>query len=152
MAQRSPPAALLELQQNFPLVSITAFDGDWTPFELRFVTAISRLPAIRGLVSRKLLRPTVELAEIKIFPSMNGNSQLSKFKSGLCAYSTGVVALSCSVNSQKYATCVSVGEYNNPWLGDTFDLTTSRAAYTAIIAAARAAHDGEGFDAPFTFD
>ena len=152
MAQRSPPAALLELQQNFPLVSITPFDGDWTPFELRFTTAISRLPAIRSLVSRKLLRPTVELAKIKIFPSMNGNSQLSKFKSGLCAYSTGVVALSCNVNSQKYATCVSVGEYNNPWLGDTFDLTTSRAAYGAIMAAARAAHDGEDFEAAETFD
>ena len=89
MAQRSPPAALLELQQNFPLVSITAFDGDWTPFELRFLTAISRLPAVRGLVSGKLLRPTVELAAITIFPSVDGNSQLSKFKSGLCAYSTG---------------------------------------------------------------
>ena len=83
---------------------------------------------------------------------MNGNSQLSKFKSGHCAYSTGVVALSCSVNSQKYATCVSVGEYNNPWLGDTFDLATSKAAYGAIVAAARAAHDGEDFEAPFTFD
>ena len=154
MAQRSPPAALLELQQNFPLVSITVFDGDWTPFELRFTTAISRLPAIRGLVSRKLLRPTVELAEIKIFPSMNGNSQLSKFKSGLCAYSTSVVALSCNVNSQKYATCMSVGEFNNPWQGDTFDAAAGEAGYAALVREARAAYigDADGFVAPMTQD
>ena len=133
MAQRSPPAALLELQQNFPVLSITAFDGNWTPFELRFLTAISRLPAVVGLVSGQLLRPTQELAAVTIFPNMDGISQLPKFKRRQLQFSTGCMALSCGVNSQKYGTAVSVGEFNNPWQGDTFDLATGRAAYAAIV-------------------
>ena len=120
------------------MVSITAFDGNWTPYELRFLTAISRLPAVMGLVSGQLLRPTVELAAATIFPNMDGNSQLSKFKRRIVQYSR-CMALSCCLNSHKYGTSVSVGEFNNPWQGDTFDLATSRAAYAAIVDAARAA-------------
>ena len=152
MAQRSPPAALLELQQNFPVLSITAFDGNWTTYELRFLTAISRLPAVMGLVSGQLLRPTVELAAVTIFPNMDGISQLPKFKRRQVQFSTGCMALSCSVNSLKYGTAVSVGEFNNPWQGDTFDLATGRAAHATIVDEARAAYQGDDdhFVAPLT--
>ena len=132
MAQRSPPAALLELQQNFPVLSITAFDGNWTTFELRFLTAISRLPAVVGLVSGQLLRPTQELAAVTIFPNMDGISQLPKFKRRQLQFSTGCMALSCGVNSLKYGTAVSVGEFNSPWQGDTLDLATGRAGYMRL--------------------
>ena len=80
MAQRSPPAALLELQQNFPTMSITAFDGNWASYELQFLTAISRLPAVVGLVLGQFLRPTQEDAAAFIFPNVNGLSELPNFK------------------------------------------------------------------------
>ena len=102
MAQRSPPAALLELQQNFPTMSITAFDGNWASYELRFLTAISRPPAVVGLVSGQFLRPTQEDAAAFIFPHVNGLSELSKFKQGSVAFSTGCLALSVGVSSSKY--------------------------------------------------
>ena len=78
MAQRSPPAALLELQQNFPTMS--KFDGNWTSYELRFLTAISRPPAVVGLVLGQFLRPAQEDAAAFIFPrdfrGVNGLSLL----------------------------------------------------------------------------
>ena len=139
MAQRSPPAALLELQQNFPTMSITAFDGNWASYELRFLTAISRLPAVVGLVSGQLLRPTQQDAAAFIFPNVNGLSELSKFKQGSVAFSTGCLALSVGVGSNKYGTATSVGEFNNPWQGDTFDVAAGRTGYAALVREARAA-------------
>ena len=46
MAQRDQPPwqAMLELQQNFPTLTIGAFDGDWAAFEFEFLTASPRLP------------------------------------------------------------------------------------------------------------
>ena len=154
MAQRSPPAALLELQQNFPAMSTTAFDGNWTSYELRFLTAISRLPAVVGLVSGQFLRPTQEDAAAFIFPNVNGLSELPKFKRRQLFCSTGCLALSCGVNSLKYGTAVSVGEFNSPWQGDTFDLATGKAGYAALVSEARAAYQGadDHFVAPLTLD
>ena len=68
MAQRVPPAAMLELQQNFPTLTTGAFDGDWAAYELQFLTAISRLPAVVGLVSGQLSRPAQQDADAFIFP------------------------------------------------------------------------------------
>ena len=57
MAQRVPPEAMLELQQNFPTLTIGALDGDWAAYELQFLTAISRLPAVVCLVSGETCAP-----------------------------------------------------------------------------------------------
>ena len=46
MAQRSPPAALLELQQNFPTLSITAFDGNWAAYEMADTIDFSVSPVL----------------------------------------------------------------------------------------------------------
>ena len=129
MAQRVPPADMLELQQNFPTLTIGSFDGDWAAYELQFLTAISRLPAVVGLVSGQLARPTQSDADAFIFPTVNGVSELSKFKQGTVAFSTGCLAISVGVGSSKYGTATSVGEFNNLWQGDMFDAAAGEAGY-----------------------
>ena len=114
MAQRMPPAAMLDLQSNFPTPAIGAFTGNWAAYEFRFLTATSRLPAVASLVSGHLLRPTQRDADAFIFPTVNGSSELSKFKQGSVAYSTGCLAISFGVGSKYYGTVSSAGEFNNP--------------------------------------
>ena len=152
MAQRMPPAAMLELQSNFPTLTIGAFTGDWTAYEFRFLTAISRLPAVASLVSGHLLRLTQRDADAFIFPTVNGSSELSKFKQGSVAYSTGCLAISFGVGSKHYGTASTAGEFNNPWKGDTFDFAAGQAGYAAFVRTARAAYDGDEFVAPMTED
>ena len=86
MAQRAPPAVLLELQSNFPVLKVKPFVGNWTEYELRFTTAVSQLPAVAALISDHLQRPTQHDADMYTFPSKTGHSELTKFKRNLCAY------------------------------------------------------------------
>ena len=139
MAQRVPPPAMLELQSNFPTLAIGAFTGDWAAYDFRFLTAISRLPAVASLVSGHLLRPTQRDADAFIFPTVNGFSELSKFKQGSVAYITGCLAISLGVGSKRYGTASSAGEFNNPWNGDTFNFAAGQAGYAAFVRTARAA-------------
>ena len=64
------------------------------------------------------------------------------------------MAISVGVGSSKYGTATSVGEFNNPWQGDTFDAAAGEAGYAALVREARAAYigDADGFVAPMTQD